>query len=133
LAERQLSAVASVGGRLTVLVGGSIGGHVFRWEPKCGIPPADEGYIDHAGALSATLVDGDPSFMAIGDSVGDVHIQWASDTGWRRLAIHDNGVAVLAAARERVGGGQGLQMCGGQPGAAGQVDAKDIACDSGNP
>lgn len=90
------AALASVDGQVTVLVGGSIGGQVLRWRPGSGASATDEGFSDHAGALSAGLAAGASTFMAIGDSLGDLHVRSADDAGWRRLAIHDGGVAVLA-------------------------------------
>ncbi|WP_173154309.1 hypothetical protein [Phytohabitans suffuscus] len=39
------AAIGAVDGRLTVLVGGSIGGQAFRWEPEHGVPAGDGGVV----------------------------------------------------------------------------------------
>ncbi|WP_173154308.1 WD40 repeat domain-containing protein [Phytohabitans suffuscus] len=53
--------------------------------------------------MSTALLGDDGAVMAVGDSVGDIHIWAADEPGWRRLAIHDNGVAALAIARVDTG------------------------------
>ncbi|MGN9913235.1 WD40 repeat domain-containing protein [Phytohabitans sp. LJ34] len=107
------AAIASVSGRLTVLVGGSIGGQIFHWEPEYGIPAGEEGYSNHAGAMSTALLGESGKVMAVGDSVGDIHVWEAPDSGWRRLAVHDNGIDAVAIARV---GTRNVLVTGGRDG-----------------
>ncbi|GAA1037730.1 hypothetical protein GCM10009557_51900 [Virgisporangium ochraceum] len=93
------AAIYSVDGVVTVLVGGSLnGGHVFRWEPESGTTGSMEPYSALDGALSTAVGNTDPHLLAVGDSLGVVHLRPTAGE-WLRLTIHDNGVEWLDVTR----------------------------------